>query len=156
MPRTKNEQTPVRSPRLILSLYQHALYIRPGGRFDPWNHGQEDGQAVMERMCKQPWCIGSFAMLGGSNFGFVQWVSLWNPPHDAGAATIHCTRYDLSWLSWGTGSLGLGWITWAETVAHQEESGSFTTQRFFDTQEYVARVGSSAAVRERDVLLLRP
>ncbi|KAF2184910.1 CocE/NonD hydrolase [Zopfia rhizophila CBS 207.26] len=104
-----------------------------GGEFDPWRNEEEDGQAVVEWMRKQDWYTGSFATLGGSYLGFVQWALLRNPPSDMVAAVIQCAPHDFSRQLWGAGSLALEWITWGENVAHQEETGFFQTLKKLNT-----------------------
>lgn len=106
-----------------------------GGEFDPWRNEEEDGQAVVEWMRKQVWYTGSFATLGGSYLGFVQWALLRNPPPDMVAAVIQCAPHDFSQQLWGTGSLALEWITWGENVAHQQETGIFQTIRKLNTPQ---------------------
>jgi putative CocE/NonD family hydrolase len=106
-----------------------------GGEFDPWRNEEEDGQAVVEWMREQDWYTGSFATLGGSYLGFVQWALLQNPPSDMVAAVIQCAPHDFSKQLWGTGSLALEWIPWGENVAHQEETGIFQTFKKLNTAE---------------------
>lgn len=106
-----------------------------GGEFDPWCNEEEDGQALVEWMRKQDWYTGSFATLGGSYLGFVQWALLRNPPFDMVAAVIQCAPHDFSQQLWGTGSLALEWITWGENVAHQEETGLFQMLKKLNTPE---------------------
>ncbi|KAJ5758355.1 CocE/NonD hydrolase [Penicillium nucicola] len=104
-----------------------------GGRFDPWCNEEEDGQAVVEWMRKQDWYTGSFATLGSSYLGYVQWALLRDPPSDMVAAVIQCAPHDFSQQLWGTGSLALEWITWGENILHQEESGLFPTLKKLNT-----------------------
>ncbi|OAL50588.1 CocE/NonD hydrolase [Pyrenochaeta sp. DS3sAY3a] len=106
-----------------------------GGEFDPWRNEEEDGQAVVEWMRKQVWYTGSFATLGGSYLGFVQWALLRDPPSDMVAAVIQCAPHDFSQQLWGTGSLALEWITWGENVAHQQETGLFQTIKKLNTPQ---------------------
>ncbi|KAL2820259.1 X-Pro dipeptidyl-peptidase-domain-containing protein [Aspergillus cavernicola] len=104
-----------------------------GGEFDPWRNEEEDGHAVVEWMRNQDWYTGSFATLGGSYLGFVQWALLRNPPSDMVAAVIQCAPHGFSQQLWGTGSLALEWITWGENVAHQEETGVFQILKALNT-----------------------
>jgi len=94
-----------------------------GATFDPFRNEEQDGHAVVEWMRKQDWYTGSFATLGGSYMGFVQWALLRSPPPDMVAAVIQCAPHDASKQLWGTGSLSLEFIVWAENLAHQEETG---------------------------------
>ncbi|KAL2842065.1 galactose-binding domain-like protein [Aspergillus pseudodeflectus] len=106
-----------------------------GGKFDPWRHEEEDGRAVVQWMRKQDLYTGSFATLGGSYLGFVQWALLRNPPPDMVAAVIQCAPHDFSQQLWGTGSLALEWICWGENMARQEETGIFQTLKKLNTAE---------------------
>lgn len=104
-----------------------------GSNFNPWHNEEEDGQAIVTWMREQSWYTGSFATLGGSYLGFVQWALLRNPPTDMVAAVIQCAPHDFSQQLWGTGSLALEWISWAENVLHQEETGIVQTLRRWST-----------------------
>ncbi|KAF2795970.1 hydrolase CocE/NonD family protein [Melanomma pulvis-pyrius CBS 109.77] len=111
-----------------------------GGEFDPWRNEEEDGHAVVEWMRKQEWYTGSFATMGASYLGFVQWALLRNPPSDMVAAIIQTAPHDFSKQLWGTGSLSLEFITWGENVAHQEKTGFFQTLKTLNTQQRMRRV----------------
>jgi putative CocE/NonD family hydrolase len=93
-----------------------------GGEFDAFRNEAEDGQAVVAWMRKQPWYTGTFATVGMSYLGFVQWALLRDPPPDMVAAVMHVVPHDFSRFYWGTGSFTLELITWADMVVHQEES----------------------------------
>ncbi|KAH7090319.1 X-Pro dipeptidyl-peptidase-domain-containing protein [Paraphoma chrysanthemicola] len=110
------------------------------GVFDPWRNEEEDGHAVVAWMRKQEWYTGSFATLGGSYLGFVQWALLRNPPPDMAAAVIHCAPHDFSKQLWGTGSLALEWITWGETISIQEKTGLVNTYHSLNTPKRVRPV----------------
>jgi len=45
-----------------------------GGRYDPFVHEANDGQATLDWIAQQPWSNGKVAMWGGSYFGYTQWV----------------------------------------------------------------------------------
>jgi len=111
-----------------------------GAHFDPWKNEEEDGKAIVTWMRKQSWYTGSFATLGGSYLGFVQWALLRDPPTDMVAAVIQCAPHDFSRQLWGTGSLALEWVTWAENVVHQEETGIIQTLRKWSTQKRIRPV----------------
>jgi putative CocE/NonD family hydrolase len=104
-----------------------------GGKFDPWRTEEWDGLASVEWMRKQDWYTGTFATIGGSYLGFVQWALLKNPPADMVAAVIQCAPHDFSQQLWGTGSLALEWITWGENVTLQEDKSWGAFFRFFNT-----------------------
>lgn len=123
-----------------------------GGEFHPWHNEEEDGQAVIKWMRHQSWYTGSFATLGGSYLGFVQFSILRNPPPDMVAAVIQCAPHDFSKQLWGTGSLALEWISWAENVAHQEETGIIHTVKSWSTprrmRSVLDRVPLAASVKK--------
>jgi putative CocE/NonD family hydrolase len=96
-----------------------------GSTFDPFRNEEHDGHAVVDWMRKQDWYTGTFATLGGSYLGFVQWALLKNPPQDMVAAVIQCAPHDFGKQILGNGSLSLEIVVWGEHVAHQEESGLF-------------------------------
>ncbi|RAR04375.1 CocE/NonD hydrolase [Stemphylium lycopersici] len=98
-----------------------------GGEFEPWRNEEEDGHAVVAWMRQQSWYTGSFATSGGSYLGFVQWALLKSPPSDMVAAVIQCAPHDFGKQLWGTGSLALEWISWAENILRQEETGIIST-----------------------------
>ncbi|GLA78604.1 hypothetical protein CBS63078_10861 [Aspergillus niger] len=119
-----------------------------GGKFDPWRHEEEDRRTIVEWMRKQDWYTGSFATLGGSYLGFVQWALLRNPPPDMVAAVIQCAPHDFSQQLWGTGSPALEWICWDENVARQEETGNFQTLKKLNTPERVRPVWGQIPLAE--------
>jgi len=100
-----------------------------GGTFQLWANEEADGHAVVSWMRQQSWYTGSFATLGSSYLGFTQWALLRNPPDDMVAAIILVAPHNLGQQMWGTGAFPLDWVTWAEVVAHQEETGIIATLR---------------------------
>ncbi|CAN9437762.1 unnamed protein product [Alternaria alternata] len=106
-----------------------------GGKFAPWQNEEEDGKAVIEWMRQQSWYTGSFATLGGSYLGYVQWALLKDPPSDMVAAVIQCAPHNFGQQLWGTGSLSLEWVAWADNVLHQEETGIGNMRRRWSTMK---------------------
>lgn len=104
-----------------------------GGIFEPWRNEEEDGHAVVEWMREQEWYTGTFATLGSSYLGFVQWALLKNPPPDMIAAVIQCAPHDFGQQLWGTGALAMEWFTWGERLLHQEEEGFVKTMQALNT-----------------------
>ncbi|KAF2830073.1 hydrolase CocE/NonD family protein [Ophiobolus disseminans] len=104
-----------------------------GAVFDPFRNEEQDGHAVVEWMRKQAWYTGTFATLGGSYLGFVQYALLKNPPTDMVAAIIQCAPHDFGKQLWGTGSLTLDFVAWGENVAHQGETGLLHTLNSMNT-----------------------
>ena len=94
-----------------------------GGKFEPGRHEGKDGQDVVRWTREQAWYTGSFATSGPSYFGYTQWALLDEPPSDCFASAILAGPHDYAWHHWGTGSLRLDRISWADTVTNQEKSG---------------------------------
>jgi putative CocE/NonD family hydrolase len=92
-----------------------------GGEFDAFRTEVTDGKAVVEWMREQPWYTGTFATIGGSYLGYVQWALLCDPPEDMVAAVPVVSPHDFSLACWSTGALNLDIVRWAENIAHQEE-----------------------------------
>ncbi|KAF2653992.1 CocE/NonD hydrolase [Lophiostoma macrostomum CBS 122681] len=92
-----------------------------GGEFDAFRNEETDGQAVVTWMRQQPWYTGTFATLGMSYLGFVQWALLRDPPPDMVAAVMQVTPHDFSHFYWGTGTFTLEMINWGDMVVHQEQ-----------------------------------
>jgi putative CocE/NonD family hydrolase len=92
-----------------------------GGEFDAFRTDVEDGKAVVEWMRQQPWYTGTFATIGGSYLGYVQWALLCDPPDDLVAAIPVVGPHDFARACWGTGALNLDIVRWADNIAHQEE-----------------------------------
>lgn len=111
-----------------------------GAEFVPWHNEEEDGQAVVTWMRAQSWYTGSFATMGGSYLGFVQWALLQNPPSDMVAAVIQCSPHDFSKQLWGTGSLALDWVSWAENILNQEKTGMVQFLRRWSTPKRIRPV----------------
>jgi putative CocE/NonD family hydrolase len=92
-----------------------------GGDFDPFRTEVQDGQAVVEWMRNQTWYTGTFATVGGSYLGYVQWALLTDPVKDMVAAVPAVSPVDFARATWGTGAMDLDIVRWADMVAHQEE-----------------------------------
>jgi putative CocE/NonD family hydrolase len=92
-----------------------------GGEFDPFRTEAQDGTAVVEWMRKQSWYTGTFATVGGSYLGYVQWALLSDPPKDLVAAVPGVTPHDFSRCIWENGAFNLDIVRWADMVANQEK-----------------------------------
>jgi putative CocE/NonD family hydrolase len=92
-----------------------------GGEFDATRTEVEDGKAVVEWMREQPWYTGTFATVGGSYMGFVQWALLCDPPKDLVAAVPIVSPHDFARKIWETGSLNLDIVRWADRLSKQEQ-----------------------------------
>ncbi|KAK0638450.1 X-Pro dipeptidyl-peptidase-domain-containing protein [Cercophora newfieldiana] len=91
------------------------------GELDPGRHEAADGQAVVAWMREQPWYTGSFAAVGASYIGYVQWALLSeNPPADFRAAAIYTGPHDMGKFIWGTGALDYGAFSWADFTTRQK------------------------------------
>jgi len=90
-----------------------------GGEFDPACTDFEDAHAAVGWMRKQPWYTGSFATFGASYMGYTQYALLSDPPPDMAAAAITIAPHDFCRHHWGTGSLNLGLLSWADLVGNQ-------------------------------------
>ncbi|KAK3341126.1 X-Pro dipeptidyl-peptidase-domain-containing protein [Lasiosphaeria hispida] len=87
------------------------------GDFDPARNEGRDGQVVLAWMREQPWYTGSFATLGASYLGYVQWALLSaNPPPDMKAAIINTGPHDFSHFVYGTGALACEVIAWSDFI----------------------------------------
>jgi putative CocE/NonD family hydrolase len=95
-----------------------------GGEFDAFRTEVQDGKGVVEWMRKQPWYTGTFATIGGSYIGYVQWALLYDPPKDMVAAVPGVAPHDFAQPIWGTGALDLDIVRWADMIVHQEDSFS--------------------------------
>ena len=93
------------------------------GEMDMGANEAADGHAVVSWMRTQPWYTGSFATLGGSYLGFVQWALLTNPPIDMKAAVITTGPHDMSDFIWDTGAMYSNVITWADLTTHMKRGG---------------------------------
>ena len=91
------------------------------GELDPGRNEAADGQAVVKWMRDQAWYTGSFAALGASYIGYVQWTLLSeNPPPDFIAAAIYTGPHDMSQFIWGTGALDSSVFSWADFATRQK------------------------------------
>lgn len=93
------------------------------GEMDMGANEVADGHAVVSWMRTQTWYTGSFATLGGSYLGFVQWALLTSPPADMKAAVITTGPHDMSDFIWDTGALYSNVITWADLTTHMKRGG---------------------------------
>ncbi|KAH8820759.1 X-Pro dipeptidyl-peptidase-domain-containing protein [Xylogone sp. PMI_703] len=96
------------------------------GAFEPARFDAEDGLAVVSWMRAQHWYTGSFATMGGSYLGYVQWALLSNesgPPEDMKAAVITTGPHDFSRFAWGTGALDSTVINWAAAMTLMRGGG---------------------------------
>ncbi|KAF2258411.1 CocE/NonD hydrolase [Lojkania enalia] len=111
-----------------------------GGEFEPFRNEVQDGKAVVEWMREQDWYTGSFATIGGSYLGFVEWALLCDPPADMKCAFIAVAPHDMGRHYWGTGSLNLDVVAWANLVACQEEPGFWAFWRLVNSGRVVRPV----------------
>ncbi|KAM5355065.1 hypothetical protein ACJ41O_001711 [Fusarium nematophilum] len=94
------------------------------GEFDGGLSQREDGHAVVKWMRDQPWYTGTFATLGASYMGCVQWALLTEPPEDMVAAIISVGLHDVAKANWGTGSFQLlQRLSWSDLIVNQETAG---------------------------------
>jgi putative CocE/NonD family hydrolase len=107
-----------------------------GGDFDPFRTEAQDGKAVVEWMRKQSWYTGTFATVGGSYLGYVQWALLVDPPKDLVAAVPGVSPHDFSRCIWESGAFNLDILRWADMVAKQEQPFSlWDTLGLFGTRK---------------------
>ncbi|KAK4443562.1 galactose-binding domain-like protein, partial [Podospora aff. communis PSN243] len=96
-----------------------------GGDLDPGRNEAADGQVVLKWMREQAWYTGSFATLGASYIGYVQWALLSEtPPPDLRAAAIYTGPHDMSRFIWGTGALDSSVFAWADFTTRQKRGDS--------------------------------
>ena len=97
-----------------------------GAGVDPGRHETADGQAVVAWMREQAWYTGSFATLGGSYMGYVQWALLVaNPPPDMKAAVIKTGPHDFGGFMFGTGAFHSHTIAWADLNVRMARGDGF-------------------------------
>lgn len=99
-----------------------------GGKFDAGRIDGDDGPRVVEWMRQQPWYTGSFATIGASYLSYTQWALMSGPdgpPEDMVAAIPSEGPHDFSKLLWGTGSLWLTCVDWANNMSKQESQTVF-------------------------------
>jgi uncharacterized protein len=107
----------------------HVLFVSSrgtagsGGTFDPMRTEAEDGQDIVAWMRRQSWFPGRFGTVGGSYLGHTQWAILADPPPELAAAVVAVGPHDFSRHAWGTGTLNLDLIGWAETIANSDGVG---------------------------------
>ncbi|MCU7725161.1 CocE/NonD family hydrolase [Actinoplanes sp. KI2] len=92
------------------------------GDFDPMRTERADGRDVVAWLLAQPWFTGTFATIGPSYLGYVQWALLEDPPDEMAAAVITVGPHDFARHSWGTGSLNLDLVGWSDMVSRLPRS----------------------------------
>jgi putative CocE/NonD family hydrolase len=65
-----------------------------GGEFEPYRNEAADGQAVVRWLRQQDWFAGTFATLGPSYLGYVQWALAVDPPPEWRAAVVQVGGHD--------------------------------------------------------------
>src|SRR3569833_1816066 len=99
------------------------------GDLDPGRGEAEDGQAVVAWLRKQCWYTGSFATLGTSYLGYVQWALLSNPPPDMKAAIINTGPHDLNQFIKETRALDSSIIAWADLMSVKTQNNKNKTKK---------------------------
>ncbi|KAK3683313.1 X-Pro dipeptidyl-peptidase-domain-containing protein [Podospora appendiculata] len=98
------------------------------GSLDPGRDETADGHAIVSWMRAQPWYTGSFATVGGSYCGFVQYALLTGddapPPQDMKAAVVATGPHDLAKFVSGTGAMSSQIIVWAELLTRMRRGDS--------------------------------
>ncbi len=102
-----------------------------GGEFDPGFYEEEDGQAVVAWMGKQPWYTGSFATMGTSYLGYVQWALQSNPPRDMRAAVINTGPHSFADFVLGTGAYNSDAIAWGDFMTRMKMGYSFLSLMWY-------------------------
>ncbi len=127
-----------------------------GDDFTPMLHEVADGIDTAAWLREQPWYTGSFATIGLSYLGFVQWALLTDPPDDMKAAVITVGPHDLAESSWGTGAFTLyDFLGWSHLVAHQEDPGRLRAiVRQLRSRRVVARAADRIPIGETGRALL--
>ncbi|MBL7487681.1 CocE/NonD family hydrolase [Frankia sp. AgB1.9] len=101
-----------------------------GGTFDPMITEIDDAADTVAWLREQPWFGGRFATAGGSYLGFTQWALLMDPPPELAAALIQVAPHDFSRVAYLGGAFTLfDFLSWSDSVAHQEEKGYVTSLR---------------------------
>ncbi|KAK3320490.1 X-Pro dipeptidyl-peptidase-domain-containing protein [Cercophora scortea] len=106
------------------------------GDLDPGRNETADGHAIVAWMRAQPWYTGSFATVGGSYLGFVQYALLAGddadtpPPHDMKAAVIATGPHDLAKFVSGTGAMSSQIIVWADLLTRMRRGDSTLSTLF--------------------------
>lgn len=94
------------------------------GEFDPARNEVADGHAIVAWMREQSWYTGSFATLGASYLGYVQWALLTDPPPDMKVAVIHTAPHDYGNFIWGAGAFRADMVAWADIMYRIENNSS--------------------------------
>jgi putative CocE/NonD family hydrolase len=92
------------------------------GDFDPMRTERDDGRDVVAWLVAQPWFTGTFATIGPSYLGYVQWALLEDPPPQLAAAVVTVGPHDFARHSWGTGGLNLDLVGWSDMVSRLPRS----------------------------------
>ncbi|ADP81418.1 CocE/NonD family hydrolase [Pseudofrankia inefficax] len=101
-----------------------------GGTFDPMVTEIDDAADTVAWLRDQPWFGGRFATAGGSYLGFTQWALLTDPPPELAAALIQVAPHDFGRVAYLGGAFTLfDFLSWSDSIAHQEETGLLTSLR---------------------------
>lgn len=93
-----------------------------GGEFDAFRNEERDGLDTVAWMRRQPWFAGSFATLGPSYLGHVQWALAAGAEPELKALVLQITTSAMRDLVYPGESFGLDTaLTWIQQVGHQEE-----------------------------------
>lgn len=93
-----------------------------GGTFNAFRNEQRDGGDTVAWMQQQPWFTGTFATLGPSYLGQVQWALAASAGSMLKALSLQITASEFRSLIYPNESFGLDTaLTWIELLAHQEE-----------------------------------
>jgi uncharacterized protein len=96
-----------------------------GGRFEAFRDERSDGLATLRWLHRQPWFSGTFAMVGSSYLGMVQWAiaSEAGPGLKAMVPQITASEFRSSIFTGDSFSLDTG-LTWIYQLSHQEETSA--------------------------------
>jgi putative CocE/NonD family hydrolase len=94
-----------------------------GGELDPFRTEIEDGLSVVTWMRRQDWYTGKFATMGSSYLAFTQFSIMCGEDklEDMVAAVVHVGPHDITREWWGTGTLNMNTVLWANLVVEQEK-----------------------------------
>ncbi|HEY1015964.1 MAG TPA: CocE/NonD family hydrolase [Herpetosiphonaceae bacterium] len=93
-----------------------------GGEFDAFRNEERDGLDTVAWLERQPWFAGSFATLGPSYLGHVQWALAAGAGPSLKARCLHITTANMRDLVYPGESFGLDTaLTWIQQVGHQED-----------------------------------
>ena len=95
-----------------------------GGEFEPMRNEIADGRGTVAWLREQDWFTGRLGTFGASYLGFVQWALAMDPPPELAAAVVQVGPHDFSRSAYRNGVFDLyNFLTWADLIAHQEDSG---------------------------------